>query len=150
MISKDEGMDFASYEHLWNGAETGWVVHRHLESRVEVTVVFGEQGASMQDVRALRSAVPQYGAQSAMGALLSIRGKKSLVLGDFESREARELKQQCESMGLRIHGRGYQLTSDSLINETTRMHLLIEDEAVQRIVVQEALRHGLPLRHSEF
>ena len=73
-------MDFASYEHLWNGAETGWVVHRHIENRVEVTVVFGDQGSSMSDVRVLRSAVPQYGAQSAMEALLSIRGKKSLVL----------------------------------------------------------------------
>ena len=142
-------MDFASYEHLWNGAETGWVVHRHLESRVEVSVVFGDQGASMQDVRALRSVVPRYGAQSAMGTLLAIRGKKSLVLGDFESREARELKQHCESAGLRVHERAYELTSDSLINETTKIYLLIEDEVVQRRVVQEALRHGLPGRHSE-
>jgi hypothetical protein len=33
MTSKDKGMDFASYEHLWNGAETGLAQDALLENR---------------------------------------------------------------------------------------------------------------------
>lgn len=138
----------ADYQRLWNGTEPGWVVRRHIEDRVHLTLIFGSSGASMRDVHALRIAISKFNTQSAAETMSKIRGKPDYYLGDFESREARTIRQKCEKSGLEIREQVHQEINDLLVNEITNIALLIEDENLNRQVVQEALHHGLPTRIS--
>ena len=81
-------------------------------------------------------------------ALADLKGRAEVMLGEFESRVARVLRKRCESAGLRVVSSPNPTTSDSLINEQSKMFLLIEDSSLSQAVAQEALRQGLPLRHS--
>ena len=55
---------------------------------------------------------------------------------------------RCTDAGLHVREDGYQRVTDLLFNEVTCVALPIEEESLNRQVVREALRHGLPLRHS--
>jgi hypothetical protein len=137
-----------NYAHLWNGSEPGWVLVKHTEDKEELQVVFAATGPSVEQVKALRSALPQFGNQTASQVLTAIRGASTLHLGEFESSRAKQIRKQCESLGLQIEAKGYAVTRYSVVNERTSMYLLIEDEDQKQRVVKEALKNGLPVRQS--
>lgn len=66
----------------------------------------------------------------------------------FESRAARELRKRCETAGLRAVFSPCQAVNHCLINEQTKIFFLIEDHSIGEMVAEEAIRQGLPLRHS--
>lgn len=141
-------MDLKSYSRLWDGSEPGWAVVRRTEDRERITVVFAEEGATVADVKALRAVVPDLQVKPASAALAELRGHAELTLGEFESQVARALRKRCETVGLRVVCYPRQVVSHSLINEQTKMFLLIEDDSLSQAVAKEGIKQGLPLRHS--
>ena len=137
-----------NFAHLWNGSEPGWVVVRHTEDREKLQVVFAPSGPTMPEVKAIRSAVPALTDKATCEVLALLRGLPKFDLGDFESNAARTLRKKCEAVGLRVTSHAYQAVSDSLINELSKMYLLIEDDAKSKQVAEEAIKQGLPIRQS--
>lgn len=144
----NQSMDLKAYSRLWDGSEPGWTVVRHTMDRERISVVFTQAGPTIADIKALRTVVPDLQAKTASAALADLKGRTEVLLGEFESRVARVLRKRCESAGLRVVSSPNPTTSDSLINEQSKMFLLIEDSSLSQAVAQEALRQGLPLRHS--
>ena len=140
--------DANHYARLWNGNEPGWVVVRHTEDRVKLHVEFSDDGPTIQELKALRLAVPRLAQQAATEVLRAVKGKPVYFLGELESGAARKLREQCESLGLRVAAHGHTATCYNLVNEQTNRFLLIEDSATLQAVAEEAIKQGLPVRHS--
>ena len=137
------------FSRLWNGSEPGWVVVRHTEDRERLQVVFANNGGpTVPEVKALRSVIPALAKQSASEVLANLRGTSELSLGEHESSAARKLRSQCEELGLRVNGQAHQAVSHSLINELLKVYLVIEDAATCSAIAEEAIKRGLPIRHS--
>jgi len=141
-------MDLKAYSRLWDGSEPGWTVVRHTEDRERISVVFAQAGPTIADLKALRTIVPDLQAKTASAALADLKGHAEVLLGEFESQAARVLRKRCESAGLRVVSIPHRTTRDSLVNEQSKRLLLIEDGSLSQAVAQEALKQGLPLRHS--
>lgn len=86
---------------------------------------------------------------SASEALASLRGKTSIDLGEFESREARPLAEACRKLGLVVQEQAKDHSGYFPFNEKTNLRLVIEDEALGKQVCEEALARGLPVRYVE-
>ena len=137
-----------TYNYLWDGSEPGWVILRHTEDRVSLTVVFGNDGASVKDIMALRKVVPTLAQMSASEALHDLRGIKSFGLGEFDSVEWPALDKKCRELGLTPQKTGCQHTHDLLVNEKTGQTLIIEDATLAKQVIDEAIKRGLAIRYS--
>lgn len=144
----NEYMNLKAYSRLWDGSEPGWTVVRHTRDRERISVVFAQNGATIADIKALRTVVSDLQAKTASEALAELKGHAEVLLGEFESRAARALRERCETVGLRVVSHPLRTTRDSLINEQSKRFLLIEDDSLGQAVAQEAIKQGLPLRHS--
>lgn len=139
----------SNYSHLWDGTEPGWVllqVHRQTST---LAVLFDEPGATLLEIQALRRVVPEFTALPAQQAVLQLRGRWRIDLGEMESREARRLIKRLRDCGLRVEEQTLDRSGYLPFNEVSKMALLIEDEAESRAVAAEALRQGIPVRHVE-
>jgi hypothetical protein len=136
------------FSQVWNGSDPGWVVVRHVEDREVLQVVFASGTPSPHEMRSLRAVVPALSARPAAEVSASLKGKSEFSLGELESGVARKLRAKCEALGLRVASQGYQVVSHSLVNELSKARLLIEEAAIQQAVVNEAIRQGVPVRHS--
>ena len=139
----------SEYSHLWDGAEPGWVVLEHTRDEAEVLVAFGVDGPTLAEVKALRSVFTVLKTMPAADALKQLKGLRSLSLGVHESRVARKLQLDCQSMGLKVSALPAQEVQRSLINTMTNRFLWIEDEKANRAVVADALANGLRVVHSQ-
>ena len=137
-----------NFSHLWNGAEPGWVVVRHMEDREKLQVLFAISGPTLSEVKALRAVAPAFKDKPSGEVFAQLKGLPEFSLGEFESTAARKLRAQCEAHNLHVVSHAYQATSHSLINELSKIFLLIEDDAMSGAVTEEAIRQGLPIRHS--
>ena len=138
----------ANYSRLWNGSEPGWIVVRHTEDRQTLQVTFSSGGPTVSEVKALHTIAPVLAEMPAADVVATLKGRAEFSLGDFESMAARELRAQCAALGLRIESRGHQAVRHSLINELLKAYLLIEDPIEGKIVAEEAIKQGLPVRHA--
>ena len=136
------------YERLWDGSEPGWVVVRRTEDREQLTLEFGSSGPTLDEVKALRTLQSDYRSRPVGEVLASLRGKSSLFLGTFESREARSLKKRCAEVGLQVTAIGARWVSLNLINRLSSTFLLIEDDREIGEVAEEAIRRGVPVEES--
>lgn len=137
-----------NFSRLWNGSEPGWVVVRHTEDREVLEVLLSSGTPFLAEVKALRTIVPILSEKPTAEVLATLKGKSKFSLGELESSAARKLRKQCETLGLRVASQGYQAVSHSLINELSKVYLLIEDAATNQAVAEEAIKQGLPLQHS--
>lgn len=145
---QNQSMDLNAYSRLWDGSEPGWTVVRRTEDRERISIVFAQDGPTIADIKALRTVVPDLQAKTASAALADLKGHAEVLLGEFESQAARVLRKRCESAGLRVVSSPHRTTRDSLINEQLKKFLLIEDGPLSQAVAKEAIKQGLPLRHS--
>ena len=136
------------FSRLWNGTEPGWVVVRHVEDRETLAVHFTSCTPSIPEVKALRTVAPARLGNPAAEVLASLKGKSVFSLGELESNAARRLREQCEAVGLQVVGQGHQAVRYRIINELTKVALLIENAATNRAVAEEAIKRGVPVRHS--
>ncbi|WFF83319.1 hypothetical protein [Delftia tsuruhatensis] len=139
----------AEYSYLWDGSEPSWVVVEHTRDEAEVLVAFGVDGPTLAEIKALRSVSAVLKTSSAADVLKQLRGLRSFSLGVHESRVARKLLLDCQSMGLKVSDLPAQEVHRSLINTLTKRFLLIEDEQVCRAVVADAIANGLQIVHSQ-
>ena len=136
------------YSHLWDGSEPGWAVLEHVEDHEELQVVFGTNGPSVGEVKALRLVNPPLASTPASVVLARLKGSTAYSLGIHESAEARRLKQRCIDANLEVEARAIRQVHRGLFNRSTKHYLLIEDDTVREAVVREALNRGLPVVHS--
>jgi hypothetical protein len=136
------------FSHIWNGSEPGWVVIRHIEDREMLQVLFASNTPSMAEVKALRAVVPALSEKPAAEILATLKGRSEFCLGELEAGAARRLRAQCEAVGLRVVSQGFQAVSHSLVNEISKVFLLIEDFATNQAVADEVIKQGLTVRHS--
>lgn len=137
-----------NFSRLWNGSEPGWVVVRQTEDREVLQVIFPSSTPTLLEVKALRAVLPALSEKPAADVLLALKGMSAFSLGELESSAARKLRKQCEKLGLQVVSQGYQAVSHSLINELSKVYLHIEDAATSQAVAEEAIKRGLPVRHS--
>ncbi len=139
----------SNYSHLWDGTEPSWVllqVHRQTST---LAVLFEEPGASLLEIQALRRVVPEFAARSAQQAVLQLRGRWRIDLGEMEFREARRLIERLRDCRLRVEEQTLDRSGYLPFNEVSKMALLIENEVESRAVAAEALRQGIPVRQVE-
>jgi hypothetical protein len=131
-----------NFSRLWNGSEPGWVVVRHTEDRETIRVLLSENGPTMPEVKALRTVAPAFSERPAAEVLAALRGKSEFSLGELESSAARKLHKQCETLGLQVASQGHQVVSHSIINELSKIYLLIEDAATNQAVPRRQSKWG--------
>ncbi|WP_398491644.1 hypothetical protein [Variovorax sp.] len=139
----------SNYSHLWDGTEPSWVllqVHRQTST---LAVLFEEPGASLLEIQTLRRVVPEFAALSAQQAVLQLRGRWRIDLGEMEFREARRLIERLRDCRLRVEKQTLDRGGYLPFNEVSKMALLIENEVESRAVAAEALRQGIPVRQVE-
>jgi hypothetical protein len=73
-------MDLKAYSRLWDGSEPGWTVVRHIEDRERLSVIFAQEGATIADIKALRTVLPELKAKAASAALAELKGKPNYCL----------------------------------------------------------------------
>jgi hypothetical protein len=137
------------YRYLWDGTEPEWVLLRVNRQVVNLTLVFGPSGPSPNEITGVRRAVPAYAALSSSEALARLRGNALVHLGDFDSREARRIADACRKNGCEIRELVRDESGYLPLNERTNACLLIEDNALSKEVCEEALKHGVRVRHVE-
>ncbi len=100
----------------------------------------------MQDIKAIRSVLPEYSLLSATAVMSRLRGKALVDLGSFESREGRRIVAACREKGLAVQ----ELVQDGpvyhLFNEQTKRALIIEDDLLAKEVLEAALNFGMPVK----
>lgn len=138
------------YSYLWDGAQAGWVMLRIFRSTSSLTVSFGDNGATVKDVRALRATLPAFGSMTAQETLQRLAGRSTIELGVFEQHEGRRIVKALELQGLVVEERASNEVSYLPFNESTKMALLIdEDEELAAAVNQKALAAGVVVRDVE-
>lgn len=138
----------SKHSYLWDGTEPGWAVLEHTRDEAEVLVTFGVGGPTLDEVKGLRSVCASLKTLPAADVLKQLRGLRLYSLGTLESRVARKLQLDCESMGLEVEVLPAQEVRRSLINTLTKRFLLIEDDQACKAVVADALANGLRIVHS--
>lgn len=137
------------YEYLWNGTEPGWVVLCVRKQRLALSLAFSREGPTVQDIKAMRSVLPEYSLLSATEVMSRLRGKALIDLGRFESREGRRIVVACREKGLEVQ----ELVQDGpvyhLFNEQTKHALIIEDDLLAKEVLEAALNFGMPVKELE-
>lgn len=93
--------------------------------------------------------VPEFAALSAQQAVLQLRGRWRIDLGEMEFREARRLIERLRDCRLRVEEQTLDRSGYLPFNEVSKMALLIENEVESRAVAAEALRQGIPVRQVE-
>jgi hypothetical protein len=139
----------AQYRYLWDGSEPGWVLALVSRQYVKLYLNFDKAGPTVKEIKSLRLVVPTYGELSATEAFTKLRGKASLDLGEFESREGRHIAASCRRQGLVVTEIVEDRSGYLPINELTNIVLVIEDNVLSQQVSDEALRNGLVVRHIE-
>ncbi|WP_249605387.1 hypothetical protein [Chromobacterium sp. IRSSSOUMB001] len=134
------------YEYLWDGTAPGWVVICVRKQELALSLVFSREGPSVQDIKAIRSVLPEYSLLSATAVMSRLRGKALVDLGSFESREGRRIVAACREKGLAVQ----ELVQDGpvyhLFNEQTKRALIIEDDLLAKEVLEAALNFGMPVK----
>lgn len=138
-----------SYSFLWDGTETGWVLLHISRWMSSLTATFDDGGPCPREIQALRRAVPSIGAMPASEAIGQFAGRKSVVLGEFEDREARRIAKELHGHGVQIQHQTIDRSSYLPFNELNQHAMIIEDDIVARDVTDEALRRGVLVRHVE-
>ena len=134
------------YSYLWDGTDPGWVVLRHNEIRIRISVRFSGSSPTLDEIKSLRSAIQSYRDRRPVDAMSELRNCPEVILGDYEPTEARDVIESCKAQGLSVLEEGFEAVHDLMINETHSMALVIENDATARMVIAEAVRRGLPLR----
>lgn len=137
------------YEYLWDGTAPGWVVICVRKQELALSLVFSAEGPSVQDIKAIRSVLPEYSLLSAIEVMSRLRGKALVDLGRFESREGHRIAVACREKGLEVQ----ELVQDGsvyhLFNEQTKHVLIIEDDLLAKEVLETALSFGLSVKELE-
>jgi hypothetical protein len=79
----------------------------------------------------------------------ALKGRVAVPLGLFDSKECRHLAQQCKKHGLIVEAEAVDQSGYMLFNEQTNVCLVIEDDLLAKQVCEEALAHGVPVKHIE-
>jgi hypothetical protein len=138
----------SEYAYLWDGSDPGWAVHSHYHHQEAVRILLPENGVDLHFVKTLRSLSPDIAHEppAALRDRLEIAG--CFDCGIMESRDAYALRRKCAEAGIIMASEGCSLVIHRLVNERRNSALLIEDEALAFALGEEALRRGVPSRHS--
>lgn len=138
----------AKYAYLWDGSDPGWVVHGHYQDQATVRILLPEQGIDAYFLKTLRSLFPDIAHESpaALRARLEMTG--CFDCGILESRDAHDLGQKCAKVGLRMESQDRSMIRHRIVNVRRNSTLHIEDDVLAFMLGEEALRRGVPSRHS--
>ncbi|MGR0304762.1 hypothetical protein [Acinetobacter beijerinckii] len=138
-----------SFSYFWDGSDPGWVLIRIYGQTIHLSLVFGERGPTAQEIKAVRKAVLSIRSLPAGEALSKLRGETSFDIGEFESREGRDIANICRELGLVVVEHVYDRSGYLPVNEVKNTVCLIEDNLLNKKVIEEAIRRGVPVRHQE-
>jgi hypothetical protein len=138
----------AKYAYLWDGSDPGWVVRGHYQHQQAVRILLPEQGVDSHFLKTLRGLLPGMAHESPGSLRARLIATGCLDCGILESRDVHDLRQKCAKAGLRMETRDRSLIRHWLVNERRNSTLHIEDDALVFMLGEEALRRGVPSRHS--
>jgi hypothetical protein len=139
----------SQYRYLWDGSQPGWTLVRIYGERVELALAFSAEGPSTREVMSIRKVVPTFKSMPLSEVIEQLRGQQIFMLGQFETREARTLRQSCSEEGLTVTQKVNDVPRYILANELTNRALIIDDDELAKQVHDAALRHQIPVRHVE-
>lgn len=140
-------MDLSEFEYIWDGSDPGWVLSRSNEVRWRIELLFGSEGAALQDVQRARAVPGPFADLPAAQALRQLRGQRRCLFGDtYSEAQCRRTAQRLEAVGLTT---SLVATMDNtgLPLSPNRSALLIENEDLAAAVSREMYRRGLPVRY---
>lgn len=141
--------DPEDYSYLWNGSQPGWVLLRINRQTISVTINFAAHGATLRQVAAVRAVVASFSAMRPSEALAALKGKRSLTLGPFDSKDGRLLADACVRSGLTVKSAAIDASGYLPFNDQSQQCLIIEDDDLAELVAQKAIAQGVSVRHVE-
>lgn len=138
----------SQFAYLWDGSDPGWVVHGHYQHQSAVRILLPEHGIDLHFLKTLRKLFPDIAHESPgeLRARLDMAG--CFDCGIMESRDVHALQRKCAEAGIIMASEDRSLITHRLVNERRNTALPIEDAALAFLLGEEALRRGLPSRHS--
>jgi hypothetical protein len=138
----------AKYACLWDGSDPGWVVHGHYQDQAAVRILLPEHGVDPHFLKTLRGLFPDIAHEppAALHARLIATG--CFDCGILESPDFHDLQRKCAKAGLRMEMNDRSLILHRLVNERRQSTLHLEEDALAFLLGEEALRRGVPSRHS--
>jgi hypothetical protein len=133
---------------LWDGSEKGWVLWRHDEDRVKMTLHFPVTGVTLADIKRIRAAIPKFAEKPVMELVREIKGLPTIYLSDFEDREASRFSSALRKVGLSPTKDCYHITRHIFTNELNGATLNFADEEFLATAIAEAIKRGVPIRVS--
>lgn len=140
-------VDLSKYKYLWDGSEKGWILERFDRDIVEIEILFDESGPSIEEIKGIRLAIPEYGRRRIKEVIDELRGKRQIRIGEFESIEGRRTAEACDREGLRTNVTVRVETTFLAYNKETDNALVIEDDTVARTVAEEGIRQGMKIEY---
>ena len=136
------------YAYLWDGSDPGWRV-RHIHHRVwRLEIVFGHDGPSTSEIRALRKLLPSLGSLPAREAFATLEGTPRYQLAEpVGAIERRWILDRTDALGLTVEATAEDLGSSIPVRNDEV--LLIEDDDVAREVVARMQAAGVRMEHIE-
>lgn len=142
-------MSVDQYCYLWDGSQPGWELLCFHGTRITLTVKFAIDGPSPREFIAARKVIPDLKTLPLSVVIQRLKGLQFLQLGEFESKEARNISQACTKGGLTVIEQSNELPRYLLRNCLSGRALLIEDGELARQVVDTALLNQIPVQHVE-
>ena len=139
----------SDYSYLWDGSQSGWVLLRVNHQTLAVVVTFSAGGPTLREVAAMRATVPAFAAMPPSDAFASLKGRSRVSLGDFESKEGRNLATRCKQNGLVVEVAATDKSSYLPFNEQSNQCLIIEDNFLAEQICQQAISQGIRVKHVE-
>jgi hypothetical protein len=140
--------DIAQFAHVWNGSESGWVVHVHHDDSATIRIPIPAEGITLAFFKAIRSVLPGYSAMSTSEFRARLLANGGIETDRLDGHDAYDLHRACIRAGLDAERRVRATTSYLLINEEMKIAKIIEDDELNRRVAEEAIRRGLEVRES--
>ena len=140
--------DLAQFDYLWNGSEPGWAVRVHHDDIATIWIPLPADGITPAFFKAVRSVLPEYSAMSTSEFRTRLLANDGIETAELDGYDAYDLHLTCTRAGLEAERRVRETTSYLLINEEMKIVKIIEDDALNRRVAQEAIRRGLPVIES--
>lgn len=137
--------DLDQFQHLWDGTEPGWEVHRIHNTRWIATYKFAATGPTLKEVISLRSLLDEFTDLPMSEVWEQLRGKEQYeAKGTMGNIEAHALPPKAKQFGLRV-----ELTSRAGGGEipvSPQGALLIENGDLAAKVIAKMLEAGVPVR----
>lgn len=131
------------HSYLWDGSDPGWVVLSMQRQIAELALTFPQGGPSLQDIAAVRAAIPGFAEKTPAQAFAALKGLERVPLGTYEFDDAKRVWATCKKKGLSVEMAASDAPAMLPYHEGRKIALVIEDDALLAAVCEAAVARGV-------